>query len=104
MVATQNMFRTIVSNAEAIRIKVSSSKTTQICVSDSFTFKEQTYFFTTDGQVGTKESMKILGFNFRSRSTCNMHVEAMRRSAHGRYWLLIHMKQYGFSEEELLKA
>ena len=48
--------------------------------------------------------MKVLGFTFGSRPTCAAHVETIRRSVRGRYWLLIHLRQHGFSEEELLRV
>ena len=103
-VATQNLFKRIVSNAEAIGMKVNTSKTNQICISDSLTFKAESHFYTKEGcRIESSDSMKVLGFTFGSKPNCSRHVDAVRRSVRGRYWLLIHMKQHGFSEDELLQ-
>ena len=104
VVLTQNMFRRVVHNAEEIGMKVNSAKTKQICISDSLTFKARGHIYTTNGErIGTDETMKILSFTFGSRPNCSAHVEAVRRSFRGRYWLLIHLGRNGFGEADLLK-
>ena len=104
-VASQNMFRRVVNNAEEIGMKVNSSKTKQICISDSLSFKASAHIYTTEGErIGTEEHMKVLGFTFGSRPNCSVHIETVRRSFRGRYWLLIHLRQNGFSEADLLKV
>ena len=104
-VSTQNMFRRIVHKARAIGMKVNSEKTQQICISDSLSFQATAHFFTTEGErVGTNETLKLLGFTFGQRPTCHAHIETIKRTFRGRYWLLIHLGQNGFSEDDLLKV
>ena len=45
--------------------------------------------------------MKILGFHFTDRPTVDAHILAVKRRFRQKYWTLIHLKKYGFSEEEL---
>ena len=86
-------------------MKVNADKTKQICISDSLSFKAKAHIYTTGGeQIDTDEQMKVLGFTFGSRPNCSTHVETIRRSFRGRYWLLIHLRQNGFSEKDLLKV
>ena len=104
-VASQNMFKRIVHNAEAIGMKVNTAKTGMLCISDAISFKAAAHIRTMDGQVvESGEDMKVLGFYFGSRPNCSRHVQAIRRSFRGKYWLLIHLKQNGFTEVELLKV
>ena len=104
-IASQNVFRRVVHNAESIGMKVNAAKTCQVCISDGLSYRAAAHIHTTDGQrIDSGEHMKILGFHFGDRPTCAQHVQAMRRSFRGKYWLLIHLKQNGFTEDELLKV
>ena len=68
-------------------------------------FKAAAEFYTEKGEkLTTTDELKILGFRFGSRPNCTAHVDGIKRSFRGRYWLLIHLKQHHFSEEELLTA
>ena len=103
-VNTQNTFRRTVYNVEAIGMKVNTSKTSQICISDALSFKAAAHIFTGNGErVDCSEHMKVLGFTFGCRPNCSAHVETIRKGVRGRYWLLIHLGQHGFKEEELLR-
>ena len=85
-------------------MKVNSAKMKQICISDSLSFIARGHIHTTGGErIGCDETMKVLGFTFGSRPNCSAHVETIRRSFRGRYWLLIHLAQNGFSQPDLLK-
>ena len=44
--------------------------------------------------------MKILGFHMDCQPTVGAHVQALRK----RYWILYHLRRYGFTEEELCKV
>ena len=104
-VATQNLFRRVVRNAESIGMKVNTGKTNQVCISDALSYTATAHIFTNDGQkLGTTDHMKVLGFHFGSKPTCSAHVQAIRKSFRGKYWLLIHLKQNQFTEAELLKV
>ena len=104
-IAAQNMFRRVVYNAEGIGMRVNTSKTSQICISDAQSFKAAAHIVSIEGErIGTTDTMKVLGFTFGSRPNCSEHVERIRRSIRGRYWLLIHLQQHGFNTDELLRV
>ena len=104
-VACQNVFRRTIRNAESIGMRVNEKKTNQICVSDAMSFKASSHVYTIGGdKLISSDSLKLLGFHFGTRPSCHQHVEAIRRSFTGRYWLIIHMKQNGYTEKEMLKA
>ena len=48
--------------------------------------------------------MKVLGFTFSRRPTVNVHVQALKKRMRKRYWILIHLRSFGFNEEELCKV
>ena len=39
-----------------------------------------------------------------NRPTVSAHVEALRKRLRQRYWILFHLKRYGFSESDLCKV
>ena len=101
----QNVFRRTIRNAETIGMKVNTQKTNLLCVSDSISFKAEAYFHSEEGlRLTTGDSLKLLGFRFGARPNCQAHVDAMKRSFRGRYWLLIHMRQHHYTTNELVKA
>ena len=103
-VNTQNTFRRTVHNAEAIGMKVNTLKTNQICISDALSFRATAHIFTEGGEkIECSENLKVLGYTFGSKPTCAAHIETVRRGVRGRYWLLIHLGQHGFKEDELLR-
>ena len=104
-IVTQNIFRRTIRNAESIGMKVNEQKTNQICISDAQSFKARAHIYTISGtRIDSTDKLKLLGFNFGPRPTCHEHVESIRKTFRGRYWLIIHMKQNGFTEKEMLKA
>ena len=103
----QNTFRRTIRNTELFGMMVNTGKTNLLCVSDSLSYKACAHLYSVEGaKLSTENSteLKLLGFRFGSRPTCQTHIDAMRRSFRGRYWLLIHMKQHFYTEEELIKA
>ena len=83
-IASQNIFRRVVRNAESIGMKVNAAKTSQIYVSDSMSYKVQAHVTTMDGQrIECGDKMKILGFYFGNRPNCTRHVQAIRKSFRG---------------------
>ena len=103
----QNIFKRTIRNAELIGMRVNTKKTNLLCISDALSFKAEASILATDGTElvsGQTNELKLLGFRFGPRPTCTTHIESVRRSFRGRYWLLIHMKQNHFTEAELVKA
>ena len=104
-VCAQNMFRRTIRNAELIGMKENTQKTNLLCISDAISFKAAAVIYTESGEkLVSKDELKVLGFRFGRRPNCTAHVEGIRRSFRGRYWLLIHLKQHHFTEDELLVA
>ena len=104
-VDAQNIFRRTIRNAESIGMKANCDKTTLLCISDAISFTANAHIFSSkDRRLESGNELKLLGFHFNRRPNCSAQVESIKRSVRGRYWLLIHMKQHHFSEEELVKA
>ena len=103
-IASQNMFKRVVRNAESIGMKVNTAKTNQICVSDALAYEAEAFIMTSSSQkIECGKEMKVLGYYFSSKPNCSRHVQAVRKSFRGKYWLLIHLKQNQFKEHELLQ-
>ena len=48
--------------------------------------------------------MKVLGFHFSREPTVARHVDALCRRFRQKYWVLIHLRKFGFNESELVKV
>ena len=48
--------------------------------------------------------MKVLGFHLSTRPTVAVHIKAVRKRLRQRYWILFHLKNYGFSQQDLCKV
>ena len=48
--------------------------------------------------------MKVLGFVFSPRPTASAHFEQLRRRFRRQYWILLHLKNFGFTHDELCKV
>ena len=84
---------------------VNTLKTQLLLVSDPLSSVREGYIEDGEGnQLTSAKSMKILGFYFSDRPTVAAHVEALRRRFRQRYWILIHLRRFGFSQEELVKV
>ena len=104
-VSTQNVFRYIVRRAEERGMKVNTSKTAMICISDSQNFKTSSYLLDREGvRVESGDKMKLLGWHFSSKPTAEAYIEVMKRRFRQRYWTLRHLKHNGFSEADLVKV
>ena len=102
---TQNVFKRTIYNAESIGMKVNTDKTNLLCISDSLSFKATAHIFSMEGtRLTSSDGLKLLGFKFGPRPNCDLHVQGIKRTFRGRYWLLIHMRQHYYTEEELVKA
>ena len=84
---------------------VNTNKTKLLVISDALSFNAEAFIEDADGnELTTGESLKILGFYFSGRPNVAAHVDALRRRFCQRYWILIHLQEYGFSEQELAKV
>ena len=51
---------------------------------------------------GRLDTMKLLGFHLSNRPGVSTHVEALRRKFRQRFWIIIHLRIFGFNHEELV--
>ena len=86
-------------------MKVNTAKTHLIVIYNAQSFTPEAMILGEDWTVVTPgSSMKILGFHMKQRPSMGAHVKALRKRFRQRYWLLYHLKRFGFSEEELCKV
>ena len=84
---------------------VNTDKTQLLVVSDSPNHADQAYIKDVEGnELSTGSTMKVLGFYFSSEPTVSHHVEAICRRFRQKYWILIQLRRFGFSEEELARV
>ena len=103
-IRTQNLFRRIVREAIAKGMKVNSSKTNLIVISDG-TYEARAYIVDSSGTVlSAGKTMKILGFHFSNKPNMAAQVEAIRKKMTSRIWVLRHLGHRGFTKDELLKV
>ena len=104
-IPSQNIFRAVVRRAEGRGMRVNAAKTNLLVVSDALSFNPRAKIIAEDGTVVTSGSkMKILGFHMSDRPSAGAHVEALRKRFRQRYWILFHLKNFGFTTEELCKV
>ena len=104
-VNTQNLFRYIVGIAESRGMVVNTDKTKSLVVSDALSIDPEAYIEDAGGnEITMGDSLKILGFNFLRRPTISAHVDALRRRFWQRYWILIYLRNFGFSEGDIAKV
>ena len=98
------MFQTIVGNAEWKGMKVNGKKTPMMFVSDATSFVPRAFFLDEDGsRVESKDkTTKLLRFTLSDR--VGAHVEALRRRLRQKFWTLLHLRDFGFTQEELVKV
>ena len=102
---TQNLFRRVVARAESRGMVVNNGKTKILCVSDAQTYKARAHFFDADGgRLEAGKSMKILGFHMNSKPGVHAHIDALKVRMRDLYWVLRHLKQAGFREDELARV
>ena len=104
-IATQNVFRHIVKNAEGKGMKVNAGKTGMICISDSLNTKNGAFIYDREGQkIESGAHLKVLGWHFSPKPTVAAHIEVVKRRFRQRYWTLRHLKHNGFSADDLVKV
>ena len=100
-----NLFRQITRIAESLGMKVNSSKTMVLCVSDSRTYKAAAYITDDIGnEIDSIDNLKILGVQFSSKPDMSAQVDAICKKFRSRVWMLRHLHHNGFTVEELLKV
>ena len=104
-VSSQNAFRSISCNAERIGMKVNTSKTNVLCVSDALNYTPMTFIVDSAGErIDSTDSLRVLGFNFSSRPTVQLHVDDTVKRIRQRSWFLRNLGKVGFTAEELVRV
>ena len=108
-VQTQNLFRRVTGKAEWKGMKVNTGKTKMLCISDALSFVPGSYIRPSEGSDkissgGREDSMKLLGFRVSNCPGVAAHIEAVRKKFRQRFWVLIHLRTFGFTEKELVKV
>ena len=86
-------------------MKVNHAKTNLLCVSDALSFVPEANFDPGDGNVLLSgHGMKLLGFHFSGRPTVKAHITALIKQLRQRLWILRHLQEAGFDEEELVRV
>ena len=102
---TQNLFRQIVRIAESIGMKVNSSKTMMLCISEAKTYEAAAFIEDTEGKrIDSSDTLKVLGVHFLRKPDMSAQVESICQKFRSRVWILRHLNHNGFSEEELLRV
>ena len=104
-IPTQNVFRHVVRRAEERGMRVNSSKTGMLCISDSLNYKTAAFILDADGQkIESGPSLKVLGWHFSQKPTADAQIAVLKKRFRERYWVLRHLKQNGFGSEDLVKV
>ena len=106
-IPSQNTFRMTKRAAEAKGMKVNTSKTKVLCVSDSLSYRAAAKIEDEEGlEIASKkgDKLKVLGFTFGKRPTVRPHVKSIRKKFRQRFWTLFNLRKNGFNNEELVRV
>ena len=85
-IASQNKFRWVIRRAEERGMKVNSSKTSMICISDAMSYQAEAFIKDWEGnRIESGDLLKILGFHFSDRPTVHAHVKALQKRFRRQY-------------------
>jgi hypothetical protein len=77
-----------------------------LLISDSISFEPRAYIECEDSTrlESSSDTIKLLGFHFDSTPTVRAQVEAIEQKTKRRMWILRHLRNFGFSQEELVQV
>jgi hypothetical protein len=103
-VLTENIFNRSKSRAEDKGMKINVNKTAMLAITSAISFVPQCFIRTRDGEViqSSEANIKILGFTFERRPTVAAHISETIKKARQRYWVLRHLQNHGFNNQELV--
>ena len=104
-VKSQNLFRHVVGEAKKKGMVVNTGKTQLLLIDDSMSYDAEAYIEDEEGnELTSGDSMKMLGFYFSRKPNVDAHVDALRRRFRQKYWVLLHLRKFGFNEDELSRV
>ena len=88
--------------AEECGMKVNGAKTSMICISEAQSYQARSHIFGREGDIVISgPSMKVLGYHLSPRAGAHTHIAALCKKIRRKYWVLYHLRQAGFSNDEL---
>ena len=107
-VQTQNLFQRVTGKAEWKGMRVNTGKTKMLCISDAMSYVPGSFINTSNGKRiaggGREDSMKLLGFRVSNRPGVAAHVDALKKKFRQRFWVIIHLRTFSFTEQGLVKV
>ena len=101
-IKNEELFHTIVENANSKGMKVNPKKTQLLSISASVNSNIQTYIKTDGQMIISGESMKILGFVFGQKPDAWEHLKHIRKKYSCRAWAIRHLKKAGIENTKLV--
>ena len=100
-IQTQNVFRRVVGRAEEREMVVNNSKTKILCISDALSYQAAAFIRDRDRtRLTSGQCLKVLGFHLDERPTAHVYVEAVKRRMRETVWVLRHLGNSVFTEQE----
>ena len=102
---SQNLFRRIVAKAEEYGMKVNSSKTATMLISELKSYSPLASFIDQNGEeTKLTESMRVLGLEFSSQPDMSAQVAEIKKRFISQMWALRHLGHRGFNADDLLRV
>ena len=89
----QEIYETVVENAERICMKVNPRKTKLLCISSALNYDVESYIYVGDDKLKSQETIKILGYTFGSRPGVGDHVKTLRKEYATKAWAIRNLKR-----------
>ena len=99
----ENMFNLIHANSKKIGMKINTSKTQLLCMSDSRHSNVTSHIIADGERITSGECMKILGFVFSTKPNVSAHINYCVTKFNRSIWALIHLKRAKISNCILLE-
>ena len=102
---TQNLTQLIIARAMAYGMRVNSSKTQAMLVSEVKSYIPASFFYDSDGnKISNENYMKVLGFHLSSAPDMSSQVADIKRKYRSRIWVLRHLSHRGLCAADLLRV
>ena len=102
-VRCEEIFNTIVENANAIGMKVNPKKTKLLCFSSAIHSEVDAYISHGNEKIASGQSMVLLGYRFDSRPSVASHVDFIQEKVKARAWMLRHLRLSGVPLCDIVK-
>ena len=99
---TELVANSIAARATSIGMRVNCQKTQLLLVSPPNGFENSAYINLCNEKVESSDSLKLLGFVFGKEPNVSAHVREIKKKYRARFWALIHLKNAGFSGDQIL--